>query len=80
MEGNLKGEEIIDKLGDDFSIMYQFQIIKEGLPPIYFSSCVELEVLQREIGSFEFPLQKHWNEVEKFGKMKYTVYNDAQHF
>lgn len=80
MEGNLKGEEIIDKLGDDFSIIYQFQIIKEALPPIYFSSCVELEVLQREMGNFELPLQKQWNEVEKFGKMKYIVYNDAQHF
>ena len=45
MEGNLKGEEIIDKLGDDFSIMYQFQLIKEDLPHIYFSSCLELEVL-----------------------------------
>lgn len=40
MEGNLKGEEMIYKLGDNFSIRYQFQIIKEGLPPIYFSSCV----------------------------------------
>ena len=76
MEGVLKEEEIIDKLGDDFSIMYQFQIIKEALPPIYFSSCVELEVLQREL-SFEFPIQKKRNEVEKFGKMKYTIYNDA---
>ena len=80
MEGYLKGEEIIDKLGDDFSIMYLFQIIKEALSPIYFSSCVELEVLQRELGSFELSIQKQWNEVEKFGKMEYTIYNDAQRF
>ena len=80
MEGNLKGEEIIDKLGEDFSIMYQFQIIKKALPPISFSSCVELEVLQRELRNFEFPIQKQWNEVGKFGKMKYIVYNDAQCF
>ena len=32
------------------------------------------------MGNFELPLQKQWNEVEKFGKMKYTVYNDAQRF
>ena len=32
------------------------------------------------MGNFEFPLQKQWNEVEKFGKMKYIVYNDAQCF
>ena len=80
MEGNFNGEVIIDKLGDDFSILDQFQIIKEALPPIFFSSCVELEVLQREMVNFELPLQKQWNEVEKFGKMKYTVYNDAQCF
>lgn len=80
MEGNIKGEEIIDKLGDDFSVLYQFQIIKEVLPSIYFSSCVELEVLQRELGSFELSIHKQWNEVEKFVKIKYTFYNDAQRF
>ena len=61
-------------------ILDQFQIIKEALPPIYFSSCVELEAFEREMGNLELPLQKKWNEVGKFGKMKYTVYNNAQHF
>jgi hypothetical protein len=80
MEGDLNGEVIIDKLGDDFSILDQFHIIEEALKPIYFSSCVELEVLQREMVNFELPLKNKWNKVENFGKMKYIVYNDAQHF
>ena len=58
MDGNLNGEVIIDKIGDNFSILDQFQIIKDALPPISFSSCVELEVLEREMVNFEFPLQK----------------------
>ena len=45
MEGNFNGEVLVDKLGDDFSVLDEFQIIKEALPPIYFSSYVELEVL-----------------------------------
>ena len=80
MEGNVNGEVIIDKLCDGFGILDQFQIIKEALPSISFSSCVELEVLQKEMVNFELPLQKQTNEVEKFGNMKYTIYNDAQRF
>ena len=80
MKGNLNGKVIIDKLGDAFSILDQFQIIKEALPPISFSSYVELEVLWREMVNFELPLQKQWNEVKTFVKMKYKVYNDAQCF
>lgn len=42
MEKGLKGGVIVNKFSNDFSILDQFQVIKSNLPPIYFSSGVEL--------------------------------------
>lgn len=71
MEKGLKGEVIINKLSDDFSILDQFQVIKTTLPHIFYTSSVELEILSIEMEHYEIPSQASWKEVERFGKMKY---------
>ena len=72
MEGTLKGEEILNKLLDDFDILCQIKNIRKNLPPISFSKCVELEVIAREMHSYTVPSKAHWNEVDKFSNLKST--------
>ena len=37
MEGIMKGEDILNKLEDDFDLLYQIKNIRKSLPPISFS-------------------------------------------
>ena len=73
MEKGLKGEVIVNKLSDDFYVLGQFQVIKSNIPPISFTSCVELQVLLREMVDYEIPSQNCWNQVARLGKMKYKA-------
>lgn len=74
IEKGLKGEVIINNLSNDFNILDQFQVIKSNLPLISISSCVELQVLLREVMDYEIPSQSCWDQVKKLGRMKYTAY------
>ena len=74
MDTNLKVESIVDKLLDDFDILAQIKIIKENSPPISISTCVELQVMVREMMEYKTPSQNYWDHIEKFRKMKYKVY------
>ena len=73
MEGTLKWEDILNKLEDDFDILCQIKNIGKNLPPISFSKCVEFEVKAREMQSYNVPSKAHWNELDKFSKLKSTL-------
>ena len=49
LEKNLKGEAMVNKLSDDFDILAQFKVIKSNFLPICISSCLELQVLVKEM-------------------------------
>ena len=70
MEKGIKGEVIIDKLNDDFHVLNQFKLIKSTLPPISYVSCVELELLSREMMDYEIPSRNFWIEIERFSNLK----------
>lgn len=70
MKKGLKEEIIVNKLSHYFDILAKFQVIKKTLPPMSYSSCVELEVLSREMEHYEFPSQDLWMQVERFHNMK----------
>ena len=72
LEGTLKGEDILNKLEDDFDILSQLKDIRKGLPPISFSNCVELEVLVWEMKAYNVPSKAQWMEIDKFSKLKLT--------
>ena len=74
LEKHLQREAIVNKLSNDFNILDQFKVIKSNFPPISFSSCVELKVLVKEMMEYEIPPQNCWDQIDKFGKMKYTTY------
>ena len=70
MEKNLKGEVVIENLKYDFQVLNQFQFIKLTLPPISYESCVELEVLSREMMDSGIPSRVFWIEIERFNNLK----------
>lgn len=72
LEGTLKGEDILNKLEDDFDVLSQLKYIRRNLPSISFSNCVELEVLAREMQAYNVPSKAQWMEIEKFSKLKLT--------
>ena len=72
MEKNLKGEMVISKLRDDFKIIFQLQAIISKQLAISYNSCVELEVISREMKEFEVPNKLFWEEIEIISKSKNT--------
>ena len=72
MEGTLKGEDILNKLEDDFDILSQLKYIRRSLPPISFSNCVELELLAREMQVYNVPSKAQWMDIYKLSKLKLT--------
>lgn len=71
MEGTLKGGDILNKL-DDIDILSQLKYIRKSIPPIWFSNCVELEVLAWEMQAYNIPSKAQWMEIDKFSKLKLT--------
>lgn len=69
----LDGNVVVDKLTEDFEILSEFREIKTGLPPISYKSCIELEVLIKEMMDYDIPSQVWWKEVERLGKMEYKL-------
>ena len=72
MEGTVKGEDILNKLEDDFDILCQLKHIRKSLPPISFSKCVEPEVIAWEMQAYNIPSKAQWMEVDKFSNLKLT--------
>ena len=69
----LDGNTIIEKLTDNFEILDRFQMIKSNLPPMYYATCVELDILTKEMVDYDIPSQEQWNIIEKFDKSKYKL-------
>ena len=55
-------------------ILAQFKMINSNSPTLSISPCVELQTLVREMMDYEAPSQIYWDQIQKFGKMKYTTY------
>jgi hypothetical protein len=45
----LKGASVVEMLSIDFEILNKFKIIKLGLPVMLYVSCINLEVLIKEM-------------------------------
>ena len=49
MNGDIKGQVIIDKINEDFELLSQFRTIKSYLPTIGHSPLIDLDVLLKEL-------------------------------
>lgn len=55
LERHSKGQVIVDKLRDDFDLLSQFKMIVKSLPPLSYTQYIELEVLTKEMVTYEYP-------------------------
>lgn len=73
LRNGLDGNALVERLKDDSEILNQFKEIKARLPPISYASCIELEVLIKEMLDYEIPSKNQWKEIYRLGNMKYNL-------
>ena len=73
MENNLKGENIVSKLSDDFNVLGQLQEFRVNLPSISYAECIDLKIPVREMQAYDVPSKEKWQEIDKFSKLKVTA-------
>ena len=70
----LSGKATVDKLEDDFEIVFTFRATCARLPDFSYRDHMEMWVLSKEMSTLEFPTMDQWKEVENFGRTKYTLH------
>jgi hypothetical protein len=63
MEENLKGTSLVEYLSTDFDILNQFKTVKTRLPTITYATCIDLEILIKEMMDYETPSDLQWKET-----------------
>ena len=71
--GILSGATIFDKLSDDFRIMQQLRNLREILPPMSYSQCIELEILLKENTDYDMLTEEQWKQIERLVRSKYQI-------
>jgi hypothetical protein len=70
LEENLKGATLVEYLITDFEILNQFNTVNIGLPVMTYASCIDLEILIREMMDYDIPSDLQWKEIVRLGKTK----------
>jgi hypothetical protein len=70
LEENMKGATLVEYLITDFEILNQFKTVKIGLPVMTYASCIDLEILIKEMMDYDIPFDLQWKEIVRMGKTK----------
>jgi hypothetical protein len=70
LEENLKGETLVEYLITDFEILNQFKTVNIGLPIMMYASCIDLEILIKEMMDYDIPFELQWKEIVQLGRTK----------
>jgi hypothetical protein len=70
LEENLKGATLVEHLIIDFEILNQFKVVKLGLLVMSYASCIDLEILIKEMLDYDIPSDLQWKEIVWLGKTK----------
>jgi hypothetical protein len=70
LEDNLKGPSLVEYLATDFDILNQFKTVNIGLSTMNYSTCIDLEILIKEMMDYEIPSDTHWKGIMWLGKKK----------
>jgi hypothetical protein len=70
LEEGLKGATLVVKLSTNFEILNQFKKIKLGLPVMSYATCIDLEILMKEMKDYEIPYELQWKEIVRLSKTK----------
>jgi len=53
MLGILSGPTVVDGLLDDFRILYQLRNLRDFMPQMSYTHCIELEILLKEMFDYD---------------------------
>jgi hypothetical protein len=70
LEENLKGPILVEYLTTYFEILNQFKAVKIGLPTMTYATCIDLEILIKEMMDYNIPSDVQWKEIVQLGKTK----------
>jgi hypothetical protein len=70
IEESLKGLSLVEYLSIKFEILNQFKIVKIGLSIMSYATCIDLEILIKDIMDYEIPYDSQWKEIVQLGKTK----------
>ena len=73
MNQSLSGRTIVDKLADEFEIIFPFNEACAHIQNYSYMNHIELCLLEKEMSTFELPFADQWKTVEKFRRTKYTL-------
>ena len=73
MEESLKGPSLVEHLATDFEILNKFKTVKVSVPIMSYATCIDLEILIKEIMDYEIPSNAQWKELVRLGKTKFHV-------
>ena len=66
----LKGATLLEMSDIDFEILNKFKIIKLGFHVMSYVSCINLEILIKEMMDYDVPSELEWKEIVRLGKTK----------
>ena len=70
LEENLKGPSLVEYLATNFEILNRFKTVKTELPTMSYATCIDLEILIKEMMDYEIPSESQWKEIVRLGKTK----------
>jgi FtsZ-binding cell division protein ZapB len=73
MEESLKGLSLVEYLATDFEILNKFKIVKVSMPAMSYATCIDLEILIKEMMDYRIPSDPQWKEIMWLGKTKCNV-------
>ena len=73
MEESLKGPSLVEHLATDFEILNKFKMVKVSMPIMSYATCIDLEILFKEMMDYEIPSDAQWKELVQLGKKKCHV-------
>ena len=73
MEESMKGPSLVEHLATDFKILNKFKIVKVNMPTMSYATCIDLEILIKEMMDYKIPSDAQWKELIWLGKTKYNV-------
>ena len=73
LEENLKGATLVEFLTTNFEILNQFKTVKIGLPAMTYASCIDPEILIKEMMDYNIPFDLQWKEIVWLRKTKCSL-------
>jgi hypothetical protein len=70
LEEDLKGDTLVEHMITNFEILNQFKEVMFGFLFMSYASCIDLEILTKEMTDYDIPSYLQWKEIMRLGKTK----------